>query len=80
MHLAFTRCEGPTSFKMDFGDYEISIAFDTNHDVKGNFTMCSLCVFKGTENVTSDFFTGQNERYHATEEDIVKVINQLAYI
>ena len=57
MHLSLPEpYTGPVSFKMEFGDYEISVAFDALDRLDNCLPKCSICVFKNIENVTEDLF------------------------
>jgi hypothetical protein len=74
MHLSLPEpYTGPVSFKMEFGDYEISVAFDALDRLDNCLPKCSICVFKNIENVTEDLFEVE-EILCADEEILFSVI------
>ncbi|MBT3298718.1 hypothetical protein HN385_07340 [archaeon] len=80
MHLSSSSkfCAN-ASFKMEFGNYEVSLSFDTFPNKKGYLENDSICVYKDDVNVTKELFDvmeifGDEEKFL----EICNVISRLS--
>ena len=73
MYLALKeKYNSPASFKMEFGEYKVSLAFDTLYGEQGDFSESSICVYKDDENVTKLLFD-TDEIYSVDEKKFLEV-------
>jgi hypothetical protein len=78
MHLS-SDLHTNSSFKMEFGNYEVSLSFDTFPNKDGYFENDSICVYKDDTNVTKKLFDvmeifGDEEKFL----EICNVISRLS--
>ena len=65
------------AFKLEFGEYKVSLAFDTLYREEDNFSETSLCVYKDDKNVTKLLFD-TDEIYSVDEKKFLEVCDAVS--